>query len=75
MTIPYSRQKITKEDIKAVQRSLSSDFLTQGPAVPREFENEVCFYIVGAKRGVAVNSATSALHICLGKLYGQKKMT
>ena len=64
MIIPYSRQKITKEDIKAVQEVLSSDFLTQGPTVPK-FENEVASYC-GAKRGVAVNSATSALHIaCL----------
>ena len=62
--IPYGRQNITSEDIKAVTEALQSDFLTQGPAVPA-FESAVCD-AVGAAFGVAVNSATSALHIaCL----------
>jgi UDP-4-amino-4,6-dideoxy-N-acetyl-beta-L-altrosamine transaminase len=62
--IPYGRQDITQEDIDSVVEVLRSDYLTQGPAVPR-FENSVRDY-VGAKHGVAVNSATSALHIaCL----------
>jgi UDP-4-amino-4,6-dideoxy-N-acetyl-beta-L-altrosamine transaminase len=62
--IPYGRQDITQEDIDSVVEVLRSDFLTQGPAVPR-FENAVKEY-VGAKHGIAVNSATSALHIaCL----------
>ncbi len=64
MMIPYGRQNITSEDIKAVTEVLQSDFLTQGPAVPA-FESAVCD-AVGAAYGVAVNSATSALHIaCL----------
>lgn len=62
--IPYGRQSITEIDIKAVVDVLSSPFLTQGPAVPA-FEQAVAKK-VGAHHGVAVNSATSALHIaCL----------
>lgn len=59
--IQYGRQKIVEEDIQAVISVLRSDFLTQGPMVPR-FEEELCNY-VGASNCVAVNSATSALHI------------
>lgn len=62
--IPYGRQDITQEDIAAVVEVLQSDFLTQGPMVPR-FENSVAGYC-GAGHAVAVNSATSALHLaCL----------
>lgn len=62
--IPYGRQVITHADIDAVVAVLRSDFLTQGPAVPA-FERTVAFR-AGAKHAVAVNSATSALHIaCL----------
>lgn len=63
--IPYGRQDISQPDIDAVVEVLRSDFLTQGPMVPR-FEEAVARYC-GAKHAVAVNSATSALHIaCLG---------
>lgn len=58
--IPYGRQNISEEDIKAVVEVLKSDFLTQGPVVP-EFEKIVSKYC-GAAYGIAVNSATSALH-------------
>jgi UDP-4-amino-4,6-dideoxy-N-acetyl-beta-L-altrosamine transaminase len=62
--IPYGRQSISQEDIDAVAAVLRSDFLTQGPAVPR-FEQAMAAYC-GAPHAVAVNSATSALHIaCL----------
>lgn len=62
--IPYGRQEVTEADIEAVIEVLRSDFLTQGPTVPR-FEQAVADYC-GAKHAVAVNSATSALHIaCL----------
>ena len=62
--IPYGRQEITQTDIDAVVDVLRSDFLTQGPMVPR-FEQTVANH-VGAEHAVAVNSATSALHIaCL----------
>ena len=59
--IPYGRQDISKSDIDAVVAVLQSDFLTQGPQVPL-FEQTVARY-VGAKHALAVNSATSALHI------------
>jgi len=62
--IPYGRQSISEEDIQAVVNVLRSDFLTQGPAVPK-FEQRICKYTC-AKYAVAVNSGTSALHIaCL----------
>jgi len=62
--IPYGRQDISEADIQAVVEVLRSDFLTQGPAVPA-FEQCVADY-VHAGYAVAVNSATSALHIaCL----------
>lgn len=62
--IPYGKQDISQADIDAVVAVLASDYLTQGPKVP-EFEQAIARK-VGAKFAVAVNSATSALHIaCL----------
>ncbi|KXU81359.1 UDP-4-amino-4,6-dideoxy-N-acetyl-beta-L-altrosamine transaminase [Aeromonas enteropelogenes] len=62
--IPYGRQSISEADIDAVVGVLRSDFLTQGPVVPR-FEQAVADYC-SARFGVAVNSGTAALHIaCL----------
>jgi UDP-4-amino-4,6-dideoxy-N-acetyl-beta-L-altrosamine transaminase len=62
--IPYGHQDIASEDIEAVEAVLRSDWLTQGPAVPR-FERVLAEYC-GARHAVVVNSATSALHIaCL----------
>ncbi len=62
--IPYGRQTIADADIAAVTEVLRSDFLTQGPAVPR-FERAVAD-ACGAKYAVAANSGTSALHLaCL----------
>ena len=62
--IPYGRQDIDQADIDAVVEVLRSDFLTQGPVVPA-FERAVASYC-GARHAVAVNNATSALHIaCL----------
>ncbi len=64
LKIPYGRQNVTEEDIRSVERVLRSDFLTQGPEVPN-FESNFSNY-VGSKYSVAVNSATSALHLaCL----------
>ncbi|MCV0437851.1 MAG: UDP-4-amino-4,6-dideoxy-N-acetyl-beta-L-altrosamine transaminase [Hydrogenophaga sp.] len=60
-TIPYGRQAIDEDDIEAVVQVLRSDFLTQGPAVPA-FERAVAAHC-GARHAVAVNSATSALHL------------
>lgn len=59
--IPYGRQDIDQSDIDAVVEVMRSDFLTQGPAVER-FEQRVAAQ-VSAKHAIAVNSATSALHI------------
>jgi UDP-4-amino-4,6-dideoxy-N-acetyl-beta-L-altrosamine transaminase len=62
--IPYGRQSIEPEDLEAVAAVLHSDWLTQGPTVPL-FERALAEYC-GAAHAVAVNSATSALHIaCL----------
>lgn len=62
--IPYGRQDITQGDIDTVVAVLQSDFLTQGPMVPK-FEQAVSTYC-GTTHALAVNSATSALHIaCL----------
>jgi UDP-4-amino-4,6-dideoxy-N-acetyl-beta-L-altrosamine transaminase len=62
--IPYGRQDITQDDIDSVVDVLKSDFLTQGPKVPA-FEKSIKEH-VGVKHALAVNSATSALHIaCL----------
>ena len=59
--IPYGRQNITEEDIDAVVATLRSDYLTQGPQVPA-FERALAD-ITDAAHAVAVNSATSALHV------------
>jgi UDP-4-amino-4,6-dideoxy-N-acetyl-beta-L-altrosamine transaminase len=70
MTIPYGRQDISQQDIQAVVEILHSDFLTQGPAVPA-FEQAIISY-TGAAHAIAVNSATSALHIaCLALNVGK----
>jgi UDP-4-amino-4,6-dideoxy-N-acetyl-beta-L-altrosamine transaminase len=68
--IPYGRQEINRADIDAVVAVLQSDFLTQGPQVPL-FEQIVARH-VGASHALAVNSATSALHIaCMALGLGQ----
>ncbi|ASM74622.1 UDP-4-amino-4, 6-dideoxy-N-acetyl-beta-L-altrosamine transaminase (plasmid) [Pseudosulfitobacter pseudonitzschiae] len=64
--IPYGKQDISDDDMEAVARVLRSDFLTQGPIVP-QFEAALA-EICGAAYGVAVNSATSALHIAVASL-------
>ena len=62
--IPYGKQEISQQDIDAVVEVLESDFLTQGPKVPL-FEQSLKDH-TGAQYALAVNSATSALHIaCL----------
>lgn len=58
--IPYGRQNISSEDISAVERTLKSDYITQGPAVTR-FEDRLKG-LTGSAHAVAFNSATSALH-------------
>ncbi len=62
--IPYGRQSISETDIEAVVKVLRSDHLTQGPVIPK-FETAVAT-ACHAQHAVAVNSATSALHLaCL----------
>jgi UDP-4-amino-4,6-dideoxy-N-acetyl-beta-L-altrosamine transaminase len=68
--IPYGRQSVSEADIQAVVDVLRSDFLTQGPVVPA-FEKAVAEFCQ-ARHGVAVNSATSALHLaCLALELGK----
>ena len=74
--IPYGRQNIQQDDIDAVVKTLSSDFLTQGPKV-KEFEDKFAEY-VGSKYAVAVNNATSGLHLAvlaLGLKPGERVIT
>jgi len=58
--IPYGRQSISDDDIKAVVDVLKSDFLTTGPIV-NKFEEAFCSF-TGAKKAVAVSNGTAALH-------------
>ena len=64
--ISYGRQNIEQDDIDAVVQTLTADFLTQGPKV-KEFEENFAAY-VGAKYAVAVNNATSGLHLAINSL-------
>ena len=61
--IPYGRQEITEDDIKAVTEALQADFLTQGPRILK-FEKEFADY-VGADYAVAVSNGTAALHLAV----------
>ena len=74
--IPYGRQQVTDEDIRAVVEVLKSDYLTQGPVI-ESFERAFAEY-VGADFAVAVSNGTAALHLCamaLGLKPGQKVIT
>lgn len=74
--IPYGRQHITAEDLQAVNETLLSDYLTQGPKIA-EFENAFAKYI-GCKYAVAVANGTAALHLsalALNVAAGQKIIT
>lgn len=68
--IPYGKQDIDQQDIDSVLEVLKSDFLTQGPKVP-EFEEALTAH-TGADYALAMNSATSALHVaCLALGLGE----
>ena len=74
--IPYGRQNIQQDDIDAVVETLQADFLTQGPKV-KEFEDKFATY-VGAKYALAVNNATSGLHLSvlsMGLKEGERVIT
>ncbi|MXQ54256.1 UDP-4-amino-4,6-dideoxy-N-acetyl-beta-L-altrosamine transaminase [Shimazuella alba] len=58
--IPYGRQWIDDDDIKAVTAVLKGDYLTTGPFISR-FEKAVANY-VGAKFAVSFANGTAALH-------------
>ena len=71
--IPYGKQNISEDDIKAVQDVMRSDFLTQGPITPK-FENEISNYCK-SRYSVAVVNATSALHLaCLALGVGKEDL-
>lgn len=75
-SIPYGRQFISEDDLKAVAETLLSDFLTQGPAVAK-FEKEFAEYI-GSNYAVAVSNGTAALHLsalALGVKNGSRVIT
>ena len=59
--IPYGKQHITEGDIRSVITTLTSEFLTQGPAIA-DFETAFAKYI-GSKYAVAVSNGTAALHL------------
>jgi len=64
MVIPYGRQDISAQDIQAVVDTLTSDWITQGPAISR-FEDAIASRC-GGKHAIAVSNATAALHLsCL----------
>jgi UDP-4-amino-4,6-dideoxy-N-acetyl-beta-L-altrosamine transaminase len=74
--IPYGKQNITEEDIQAVAKALTGDFLTQGPTI-LEFEKAFANYI-GCNYAVAVSNGTAALHLsalALGVQEGDKVIT
>ncbi len=74
--IPYGRQNITDDDIRAVVEVLKSVYLTQGPKI-QEFEKAFADY-VGSRYAVAVSNGTAALHlnaIALGVKPGDKVIT
>ncbi|MDQ8004328.1 MAG: UDP-4-amino-4,6-dideoxy-N-acetyl-beta-L-altrosamine transaminase [Pedobacter sp.] len=60
--IPYGKQDITEKDIQAVVKTLTAEYLTQGPKI-LEFEKQFASYI-GSKYAVAVANGTAALHLC-----------
>ena len=69
--ISYSKQSINKSDIKSVNKTLKSDYLTQGPKA-LEFEKKLKSY-TGAKYSIVVNSASSALLLSCMSLGLKKK--
>jgi UDP-4-amino-4,6-dideoxy-N-acetyl-beta-L-altrosamine transaminase len=74
--IPYGRQSINQDDIDTVVKTLTSDFLTQGPKV-KEFEEKFALY-TDSKYAIAVNNATSGLHLsvlALGLKKGERVIT
>ena len=63
MNVPFFRPSIGDGEVAAVVEVLRSNWLTSGPNV-KQFEREFADY-VGVRHGVALNSATAALHLAL----------
>src|SRR4026207_364182 len=64
--IPFNLPSIGQEEIEEVVSTLKSGWLTTGPKTA-QFERELAAY-VQAPHALAVNSATSALHLALAAL-------
>lgn len=64
--IPYGRQHIDEDDVRAVTKTLRSDYLTTGPKID-EFEIAVADFCT-ASHGVAVSNGTAALHAAMHAL-------
>ena len=62
--IPFAKPDITEEEISAVVSTLRSDWITTGK-ITQEFERSFADYIGGNNEAIAVNSATSGLHLAL----------
>ncbi|MFH0822422.1 MAG: UDP-4-amino-4,6-dideoxy-N-acetyl-beta-L-altrosamine transaminase [Pseudomonadota bacterium] len=62
-TIPYGKQWIDEDDIRAVVDVLRADRITTGPRV-KEFEREFS-RAAGSRFAVAVSSGTAALHCAM----------
>ena len=71
MKIPYGKQFIDKDDIKAVSKALQKDFITQGPII-EQFEKKIC-RIVGSKYAVALSSCSAGLHLALASIKKKQK--
>ena len=69
--IPYGKQEISTEDVEAVKKVMTSDFITQGPKVT-QFEENFSKYI-GSKYSVCVSSGTAALQLAIQSLGLKKK--
>ena len=66
MHVPFFRPSITDAEVKEVEDTLRSGWLTTGPKTKR-FEEEFAA-AVGAPHAVAVNSCTAALHLAIEAL-------
>jgi perosamine synthetase len=57
--LPYARQTMERDDVDAVTRALTADWITQGPAIA-EFEGALAAH-AGVRHAVAVANGTAAL--------------
>ena len=71
MKIPYGKQFIDKDDIKAVSKALQKNFITQGPII-EQFEKKIC-RLVKSKYAVALSSCSAGLHLALASIKKTRK--